>query len=254
MRCFTTISTVAIAMVAAATTAVAQPALTFSQARSILDPPECREDAAKALERQGYGELETRSDYVLASKTSVRAMISCLPAGDRTLRTIVVTGESGDEARVEHDALGDRLSVFDSSVRSDRLRASAGRSSPSADRDPGPGVVEATARISLPPPAAIDWSRSAVGPRGPDAWGSVERYACPPRGEPGPVWGTTVYADGSSICTAAVHAGLVDLASGGDVTIVRQPGEPEYRGSLRHGIRSLDAGAGEGSFVVVRTR
>ena len=39
------------------------------------------------------------------------------------------------------------------------------------------------------------------------------------RGSAGPVYGTDIYSDDSSICTAAVHAGRVDFAEGGLVTI-----------------------------------
>ena len=45
------------------------------------------------------------------------------------------------------------------------------------------------------------------------------------------VWGTDVYTDDSSICTAAVHAGLIEADDGGEVTFELAPGRDEYTGS-----------------------
>ncbi len=75
--------------------------------------------------------------------------------------------------------------------------------------------------VSSPSPTstagAVSWSTSAVAHRG--AAGQRFDYHCPPGGSPGSIWGTDVYTDDSSVCTAAVHTGLISLSSGGDVTI-----------------------------------
>ena len=55
-------------------------------------------------------------------------------------------------------------------------------------------------------------------------------YTCPFYGVAGSIWGTDVYTDDSSVCTAAVHAGLITLAGGGTVTIEIRPG------SVVHGL------------------
>jgi LCCL domain len=100
----------------------------------------------------------------------------------------------------------------------------------------------------------IDWQTS---PLDLDLRGmNGERYAfrCPP-GKPWPslVTGSGPYTDDSSICTAAVHAGVLRAGSGGDVEIEIRPGLPAYAGSERNYIRSGDYGsAWSGSFIVLR--
>lgn len=76
-------------------------------------------------------------------------------------------------------------------------------------------------------------------------------YECPANGTPGTVWGTDVYTDDSSVCTAAVHAGSITVANGGNVTIEMRPGQASYRGSARNGITSREYLTWPGSFVVV---
>ena len=75
-------------------------------------------------------------------------------------------------------------------------------------------------------------------------------YMCPAAGTAGPVFGTTVYADDSSVCTAAVHAGVITLAGGGNVTIEMRAGQSAYTGSSQNGITSMSRGASNGSYVV----
>jgi LCCL domain len=75
-------------------------------------------------------------------------------------------------------------------------------------------------------------------------------YTCPANGTPGPVWGTDVYTDDSSVCTAAVHAGLITVAGGGSVIIEMRAGQSSYTGSTRNGITSSPYAAWGGSFVL----
>jgi hypothetical protein len=63
------------------------------------------------------------------------------------------------------------------------------------------------------------------------------------------VWGTDVYTDDSSVCTAAVHAGLITLAGGGTVTAEIRPGQSSYKGSTRNGITSSPYASWLGSFI-----
>ncbi|HYI21407.1 MAG TPA: LCCL domain-containing protein, partial [Candidatus Limnocylindrales bacterium] len=76
-------------------------------------------------------------------------------------------------------------------------------------------------------------------------------FICPPGGQAGIVWGTDVYTDDSSVCTAAVHAGLIDLASGGNVRIVMLAGRDSYEPSTSNGITSLTWGNWGSSFSFV---
>jgi hypothetical protein len=67
----------------------------------------------------------------------------------------------------------------------------------------------------------------------------------------GPVWGSGTYTDDSSICTAAVHAGLITRRDGGFVTIYVVEGMNSYKGSTLNGISTGNFGAFPGSFVFV---
>lgn len=63
---------------------------------------------------------------------------------------------------------------------------------------------------------------------------------CPGGGRTGQVWGTGVYTDHSSICTAAVHFGLISAGAGGRVTFDVLGVQPEFVGSWSHGVSSGD--------------
>jgi hypothetical protein len=66
----------------------------------------------------------------------------------------------------------------------------------------------------------------------------------------GPVWGTDIYTDDSSLAVAAVHAGVVKVGLKAVVKVTILPGEQKYGGSRRNGITTADFGAWEGSFKV----
>jgi hypothetical protein len=103
------------------------------------------------------------------------------------------------------------------------------------------------------PAQEVDWHTS---PLDLDLRGmNGERYSftCPP-GKPQPrrVTGSGPYTDDSSICTAAVHAGVIHAKEGGDVTIEIRPGNSGYVGSERNYVHSNDyATVWGGSFVVL---
>ncbi|WP_442942330.1 LCCL domain-containing protein [Nostoc sp.] len=63
---------------------------------------------------------------------------------------------------------------------------------------------------------------------------------------------TTVYTDDSSICNAAVHAGLITTRNGGQVRIRICPGAVSYYGTTRNGVNSRNYGSWGGSFIFVR--
>lgn len=97
--------------------------------------------------------------------------------------------------------------------------------------------------------AGSGWSTSALGEA--DRLGERFVFHCPPDGSAGVVWGSDTYTADSSVCTAAVHAGLIDFASGGDVTIEIRPGESAYSASTRNGVNTLGYGSYDASFVFV---
>lgn len=83
---------------------------------------------------------------------------------------------------------------------------------------------------------AYAWSANAMHHRGEN--GQRFSYDCPANGTTAGLWGTDTYTDDSSVCTAAVHAGLITVEQGGPVTIEILPGQKSYRGSDRNGVTS----------------
>lgn len=73
---------------------------------------------------------------------------------------------------------------------------------------------------------------------------------CPRRCTRQPVWGTDVYSADSSVCAAAVHAGLVDPATGGLVLVQASGAEERFASSERNGIRSQAWGPWPTSFTL----
>ena len=93
----------------------------------------------------------------------------------------------------------------------------------------------------------IGWAENAVELR---RWiGTRSTYRCPANGKIGSVWGSTPYTDDSSICTAAVHAGLINAQDGGVVTIEATGEQQRYRGTTRNGVDSRSFRSWPGSFV-----
>lgn len=96
--------------------------------------------------------------------------------------------------------------------------------------------------------ADVDWYADATQYRGQD--GLLVAYLCPPDGDvAGEVYGTGTYADDSKVCTAAVHAGVINPVEGGRVVIEIAPGADSYTGSEANGVTSLDYGPWDGSFT-----
>lgn len=84
----------------------------------------------------------------------------------------------------------------------------------------------------------ISWSFSPSQYRGKD--NQRFTFKCPAKGQPGLVYGTGVYTDDSSVCTAAVHEGLISVDDGGIVTIEIRPGQDAFVGSERNNIKTSD--------------
>ncbi len=110
-------------------------------------------------------------------------------------------------------------------------------------------VILILSSTSLLAQEQIDWSKQAKQLRGQN--GLRVDYFCPPGAPAGRVWGTGLYTDDSSICSAAVHAGLIRPDSGGSVTIEISPGAASYQGSSRYGVTSNNYGGWHGSFRFV---
>ncbi|MEM8806865.1 MAG: LCCL domain-containing protein [Cyanobacteria bacterium P01_G01_bin.38] len=77
-------------------------------------------------------------------------------------------------------------------------------------------------------------------------------YNCPSGGRVGSLWGTDIYTVDSSICTAAVHSGLINARDGGQITIRIKPGQDTYIGMTRNGVKSSSYGSYRGSFIFLK--
>lgn len=92
-----------------------------------------------------------------------------------------------------------------------------------------------------PAPAVheVDWHTSPLDLNLRGFNGERFRFRCPPgKAAAGQVIGSGPYTDGSSICAAGVHAGVIRAASGGLVTIEMRPGEAHYAASSSHYVQS----------------
>lgn len=79
-------------------------------------------------------------------------------------------------------------------------------------------------------------------------------FECAAGGSGGNVWGTDVYTDDSSMCEAAVHAGVITRSEGGVVHLEMLGAQPSFRGSTRNGVSTLDYPAWPGSFRFVANK
>lgn len=95
-------------------------------------------------------------------------------------------------------------------------------------------------------PIEITWSTTAKHLKGSIA--SRRVVLCPRNGEQQVVWGSHVYNDDSSICSAAVHAGLIKRATGGGIALQGAPAREDYVGVTRNAVTSLPWERGQGSF------
>lgn len=111
------------------------------------------------------------------------------------------------------------------------------------------------AATPAPAPAVheVDWRTSPLDLNLRGFNGERFRFRCPPgKAAAGQVIGSGLYTDGSSICAAGVHAGVIRAAAGGLVTIEMRPGEAHYAASLSHYVQSEGYDKfWSGSFLVI---
>ena len=104
-----------------------------------------------------------------------------------------------------------------------------------------------TLPASAPGGTPTTWDANATSLKG--AEGQTFTLACSPGGAARSVWGSDIYTADSSICTAAVHSGLITYQQGGDVTIELRPGRSIYGCSERNGVTTGAYGSYPRSFV-----
>ena len=79
--------------------------------------------------------------------------------------------------------------------------------------------------------------------------GTTVAFDCSEDGTIGSVWGSGTYTSDSSVCSAAVHAGLIAVEDGGRVVIEITPGDASYEGSEANAVTSTEYGSWPGSFT-----
>lgn len=106
-----------------------------------------------------------------------------------------------------------------------------------------------TDRVFSQPIRQIEWHTSTNGLDIEDRLDQDFTFLCPSGGSVHTVYGTDLYEYSSSICTAAVHSGLINVRDGGRVTLRIRPGADFYNPSVRHNITSRRSGSASSSFV-----
>lgn len=83
------------------------------------------------------------------------------------------------------------------------------------------------------------------------AIGQTVTVSCPAScgSSPGVVWGSRFYTDDSSICGAAIHAGVISN-QGGPLLLTIAPGQQSYTGSTQNGVTTSNWGSWSRSFTV----
>lgn len=109
----------------------------------------------------------------------------------------------------------------------------------------------ATTTLSASAAETISWSSNVTHLR--SQVGQTFSFMCPPSGSLDTVRGSVIYTDDSSVCSAAVHAGKITAAAGGEVLLSILPGQPAYPGSTINGVTTQDHVNGSGSFIFFDT-
>ncbi|HLF59946.1 MAG TPA: LCCL domain-containing protein [Acidimicrobiia bacterium] len=128
--------------------------------------------------------------------------------------------------------------------------------------EPAPTTTQPAPTTTEPAPTTTEPAPTTAVPADPAAWALTAAphrgendtqftYQCPPGGPNYSVWGTGIYTDDSSVCSAGVHAGVITVEDGGDVIIEIRPGQESYTASSANGVNSGSWGVWTGSFVVV---
>lgn len=196
---------------------LAQPAMSRGEQLLSINYDECMRRAQAALSAEGYSGINPGGAFVYAKKGINGVYIMCNVAPESKTWVNIVVATVAEDSNIPG---AERVKL------QGRMEQGAG----------SPAVVQAT------------WSTNATTYRGQNI---RVTYNCPGGGTAATVWGTDYYTDDSSICTAAVHYGLISFANGGRVTIEMRQGAASYTGSTRNGVSSNNYGAWSGSYVFI---
>lgn len=104
------------------------------------------------------------------------------------------------------------------------------------------------------PPGSVEFTTSAA------TWketlsskaselGAKVTVTCSSNGRAGSVWGSGPFTTDSSVCTAAVFAGLITFKDGGQVVAEIGPGQSSFNGSTKNGVTTSEYGSYDSSFT-----
>ena len=99
-------------------------------------------------------------------------------------------------------------------------------------------VAPSSAQAAEAGATTISWAYD-LGTLKTDSIGQTYKFFCPANGESDNVWGSDTYTADSSICNAAVHAGVIRRQFGGNVNLVMKTGLDRYVGGIRNGVSAL---------------
>ena len=114
---------------------------------------------------------------------------------------------------------------------------------------PGSFLFPSVPRGSIKKDASeVSWADSPKSLGGAD--GATVTVVCPSGGTAGSLWGTGPHTTDSSVCTAAVFAGVISFERGGEVTFTIGAGLDSYPGATAHGVTASAWGPYDASFTI----
>ena len=206
----------------------AQPVISRGQQIMSIAYDDCLRRAYSAFTAEGWVNIGTSGNAVNGYKASNSSYIVCSPAPNNQMAVHIFVASSSGDANVPG---AERVRL------QNRMAEAGGGGGGGGGGNTGGGGVQ------------VNWGTNAVNYRGQNV---RVTYLCPPGGTAGSVWGTDYYTDDSSVCTAAVHMGLITFANGGRVTFEMRQGAASYNGTSRYGVSSANYGSWSGSYVFVR--
>lgn len=142
-----------------------------------------------------------------------------------------------NEARMVTIVIGPGASSFRGSVQNDVTSASYSNGDASYRFD------------TSADPGQISWTTTAL--RIPPGFAEPVYVICPAGGPTdGIVWGANPYHSDTSVCLAAVHAGVITPADGGPVAVTKTEGPQTFTAEPRNGVDSRAWSAGDDAFTV----
>lgn len=192
---------------------------------------------ARALQLGDAGAVET-------TETAVKVVY--------VVREVVVRIEVRPATGEVDEDVVDRVVEFAEETEAPVVEAVTGEP-PAATTTTAEATTTTTAETTTTLEATIAelWGRTAVEHR--DQVGEQFVFQCPGPGVAGTIWGDTTsgYTDDSSVCTAAVHSGIITLEEGGTVRIQMVPGQDRYPATFANGIQSQEWPEWPGGFLVL---